>query len=237
MVGIDVLVIVPAHRTNTPPCAHARTRARGRRSAAAGESAGKRLPARSVAHPPRSHGGPERARDQRRHCSRSPRQAGAALSCLLRTGYRHGAAPSHKTRLRRGSGGVGCGLRQRRGEEALHRVEWLGVLVCSAQDEGALESCKEYGGVVLCVDRWTPNLTKAACIESRHRSRRARASCRSRSSPLASTTVAPRGHPIVKLLSTSTWRQGAKIASIASASVAASLSLTRCRLAPRRRPV
>ena len=32
------------------------------------------------------------------------------------------------------------------------------------------------------------------------------------------------GHPIVKLLSTSTWRQGAKIASIASASVPASMS-------------
>jgi hypothetical protein len=37
-------------------------------------------------------------------------------------------------------------------------------------------------------------------------------------------TVAARGHPIVKLLSTSTWRQGAKIASIASAGVAASMS-------------
>ena len=47
-------------------------------------------------------------------------------------------------------GGVGCGLRQRRGEEALHRVEWLGALVCSAQDKGALESCEEYGGIVLC---------------------------------------------------------------------------------------
>src|SRR3954449_8176234 len=46
--------------------------------------------------------------------------------------------------------GLGCGLRQRRGEEALHRVEWLGALVCSAQDEGALESCEQYGGIVLC---------------------------------------------------------------------------------------
>ena len=45
---------------------------------------------------------------------------------------------------------LGCGLRQRRGEEALHRVEWLGALVCSAQDKGALESCEEYGGIVLC---------------------------------------------------------------------------------------
>ena len=35
-------------------------------------------------------------------------------------------------------------------EEALHRVEWLGALVCSAQDKGALESREEYGGVVLC---------------------------------------------------------------------------------------
>jgi hypothetical protein len=54
------------------------------------------------------------------------------------------------TTLWRGSGGVGCGLHQRGGEEALHRVEWLGALVGSAQDKGALESCEEYGGVVLC---------------------------------------------------------------------------------------
>jgi uncharacterized Fe-S cluster protein YjdI len=47
------------------------------------------------------------------------------------------------------SGGVARGLRQRRGDEALHRVEWLGASVCSAQDEGALESCEEYGGIVL----------------------------------------------------------------------------------------
>jgi hypothetical protein len=52
--------------------------------------------------------------------------------------------------LWRGSGGVGCGLRQRRGEEALHRVERLRALVCSAQDQGAFESCEEYGGIVLC---------------------------------------------------------------------------------------
>ena len=54
------------------------------------------------------------------------------------------------TRLSRASGGVGCELRQRRGEEALHRVEWLGALVCPAQDEGALERCEQYGGIVLC---------------------------------------------------------------------------------------
>ena len=37
-------------------------------------------------------------------------------------------------------------------------------------------------------------------------------------------TVAATGQPIVKLLSTSTWRQGEKIASIASARLAASTS-------------
>jgi hypothetical protein len=52
--------------------------------------------------------------------------------------------------LWRESGGVGRGLRQRRGEEALHRVEWLDALVCSTQDKGALESREEYGGIVLC---------------------------------------------------------------------------------------
>ena len=41
-------------------------------------------------------------------------------------------------------------MRQRRGEEALHRVEWLGALACAAQDKGALEGCEEYGGIVLC---------------------------------------------------------------------------------------
>jgi hypothetical protein len=54
------------------------------------------------------------------------------------------------TRLSRASGGVGCELRQRRGEEALHRVQWRGALVCPAQDEGALERCEQYGGIVLC---------------------------------------------------------------------------------------
>jgi len=52
--------------------------------------------------------------------------------------------------LWRESGGVGRGLRQRRGEEALHRVEWLDALVCSTQNKGALESREEYGGIVLC---------------------------------------------------------------------------------------
>ena len=47
--------------------------------------------------------------------------------------------PCHKSRLWRAIGGVGGGRRQRRGEEALHRVEWLGALVRSAQDEGALD--------------------------------------------------------------------------------------------------
>jgi hypothetical protein len=38
---------------------------------------------------------------------------------------------------------------QRPGEEAAHRVEWLGALTCSAQDQSALESCEEHGGIVL----------------------------------------------------------------------------------------
>ena len=59
------------------------------------------------------------------------------------------SCPARWIRLWRGSGGVGCGVRQRCGDEALHGVEWLGALVCSAQDEGAFESCEEYGGIVL----------------------------------------------------------------------------------------
>jgi hypothetical protein len=76
-----------------------------------------------------------------------PISALRAASPVLRTCAPARACVKSHTSL---NGGVGCGLRQRRAEEALHGVEWLGALVCSAQDQGALESCEEYGGIVLC---------------------------------------------------------------------------------------
>src|ERR1700750_615268 len=50
-------------------------------------------------------------------------------------------------RLRRGGGAVGCCPRQRCGEKPLDRVEWLGALACSAQDQRALESGEEDRGI------------------------------------------------------------------------------------------
>jgi hypothetical protein len=89
-------------------------------------------------------------RDGRR-LGRIARRQDSSLRHLRGEGLGWGSEPPVPwTRLSRASGGVGCELRQRRGEEALHRVEWLDALVCSAQDEGALESCEQYGGIVLC---------------------------------------------------------------------------------------
>jgi hypothetical protein len=80
---------------------------------------------------------PERSRS--RFCLSSGARKGYPVSC-----------PARLTRLWREIGGVGPALGQPPGEEALHRVEWLGALVCSAQDKGALECREEYGGIVLC---------------------------------------------------------------------------------------
>jgi hypothetical protein len=44
---------------------------------------------------------------------------------------------------------LGRCLRKRRGEEALHLVERLSALLCSAQDESAFHRCKEDGGIVV----------------------------------------------------------------------------------------
>ena len=123
--------------------------------------------------------------------------------------------------LWREGGGVGCGLRRRRGGEALHRVEWVVLWLVRLKTSAPSRATRSTEASSFAVDSWPPYLTKAACTESRHRSRRVRASCRSCSSPEASMTVAAIGHPVGKLLSTSTRRQGAKIASIASAGVAA----------------
>ena len=85
-------------------------------------------------------------------------------------------------------------------------VLWFAWLTMTAPSSAASSTEASSFAVV----RGEPNLTKAACTESRHRSRRARECCRSWSSPEASMTVAAMGHPIVKLLSTSTRRQGAE---------------------------
>jgi hypothetical protein len=60
-----------------------------------------------------------------------------ARRCEMQTRY-SSAVSCPLTRPWRASGGVGRGLRQRRGEEALDGVEWLGALARSAQDKGAL---------------------------------------------------------------------------------------------------
>ena len=85
----------------------------------------------------------------RRRCRRKWGDRAGGANCRRRSN-REEAALSRRHDRRRESGGVGRGLRQRRGEEALHCVEWLGALVCSTQDKGALESREDYGGIVLC---------------------------------------------------------------------------------------
>ena len=83
---------------------------------------------------------------------RSRRSSDADIELAERAASRRALHLPRRAPLSRMAGelGVGSGLRQRRREGALHRVESLGALVCSARDEGALESCEEHAGVVLC---------------------------------------------------------------------------------------